>query len=159
MNCNKTYESNVRKILEYAVPIKVILGYLPPKGLLEKHSLSELNSIVKVVKQGNVKEFCSVLDQHQEYLINKGLYLVLDRLKLIGDNLDIHKQHTYLFFSVSKSFESSSQDTPRYITTHSTPLSAHLQSKQKTLLPTVHRKVLLPNECLCNYSWVSFFPC
>lgn len=71
-------------ILEYLIPVKLILGFLPQPRLLTVSGLKHLHGLVLAVKKGNVKDLTSELEQNQTYFIERGLYLILDRLKLIA---------------------------------------------------------------------------
>lgn len=71
-------------ILEYLIPIKLILGFLPSQTLLSNARLKHLQGLVKAVKLGDVKMLNSEVEKFQTYYIDRGLFLVLDRLKLIG---------------------------------------------------------------------------
>mmetsp|Transcript_16191 Transcript_16191/g.20761 ORF Transcript_16191/g.20761 Transcript_16191/m.20761 type:complete len:440 (+) Transcript_16191:82-1401(+) len=83
-HCHRSHTENIRRILEYLIPVKLILGYLPDKALLRRPELSHLEGLVTAVKQGNVRELSKELEKNQRLYISKGLYLSLDRLKILG---------------------------------------------------------------------------
>jgi len=83
-HCHKEYHGNIRRILEYLIPVKLILGYLPDEELLKRQELSHLSGLVKCVKIGDVRKLSEELERNQHLYISKGLYLSLDRLKVIA---------------------------------------------------------------------------
>lgn len=55
----------------------------PKKSLLEKFKLTQFIDIVQSIKSGNIKQFNECLSTHQNFFISKGIYLILEKLKII----------------------------------------------------------------------------
>lgn len=115
-HCNKNKPRNVLLILEYLIPVKLILGYLPQTRLLSVQGLQHLQGLIKAVKDGNVKLLTAELEKNQTYFIERGLYLILDRLKLIGMSFTLDNSTLTTNASVQKSIQESCSCTPRYFT-------------------------------------------
>lgn len=56
---------------------------MPTKTLLEKYDLLQLWEIVEAVKSGHVNQLSDVMQKHQSFFIKCGIYLILERLKII----------------------------------------------------------------------------
>lgn len=83
-NCHKLSQKNKRLILIYLVPVKMLLGYIPSKQVLEKYDLIQLWDLVQAVCQGNLKVFDELMEKHEEFFIKCGIYLIVDKLKIIA---------------------------------------------------------------------------
>jgi len=58
-NCHVSSQKNIRLILIYLIPVKMLLGRLPPLELLHAHGLDQFVDIVKAVRQVALFElFC-----------------------------------------------------------------------------------------------------
>ncbi|KAK3282451.1 hypothetical protein CYMTET_9813 [Cymbomonas tetramitiformis] len=80
-HCHKASVANKRLILQYLVPVKLLLGSLPRAGLLEQHQLPEYVPVVQAMRTGNVRLLDEALETHQEAFFRTGTYLVLERLR------------------------------------------------------------------------------
>ena len=49
-NCHRRCRRNLRLILTYLIPVKMLLGHLPHQDLLEKHDLTQFSDVVKAVR-------------------------------------------------------------------------------------------------------------
>jgi len=83
VHCHKNSKKNKRLILIYLIPVKMLLGFMPSQSLLEKYSLQQFSSIVRAVKQGNLLAFSSSLAEHEAFFVHCGIYLILEKLKII----------------------------------------------------------------------------
>ncbi|KYQ92434.1 proteasome component region PCI domain-containing protein [Tieghemostelium lacteum] len=81
--CPMNSVKNKRSILIYLVPMQLHQCKFPKKSLLEKYNLYQFTDIVEAVKSGNVKIFNNCLNTHQNFFIAKGIYLILEKLKII----------------------------------------------------------------------------
>ena len=82
-NCHPRSLNNKRQILIYLIPVKLLLGYQPTNGLLEKYDLGEFVDICHAVKRGNVSKFQQELDKNESYFFEIGVYLILERLRMV----------------------------------------------------------------------------
>ena len=82
-NCLKSSTHNKRLILISLVPIKMLLGYIPNKHILEKYDLLAFWDVVQAVCQGNLKRFDELMMMHELFFINCGIYLIMDKLKIL----------------------------------------------------------------------------
>lgn len=83
-NCHKQSKKNKRLILIYLVPVKMLLGFIPSKEVLEKYDLMQLWDLVQAVCQGDLKSFDELMEQHEAFFIKCGIYLIVDKLKIIA---------------------------------------------------------------------------
>lgn len=83
-NCHKSSVRNKRLILIYLVPVKMLLGYIPSYKVLEKYNVVEFWELVRAVCQGNLKLFDELLEKHESFFIHCGIYLIVDKLKIIA---------------------------------------------------------------------------
>lgn len=83
-NCHKLSRRNKRLILIYLVPVKMLLGYMPSYKVLEKYDVVEFWELVCAVCQGNLKLFDEIMEKHESFFIKCGIYLIVDKLKIIA---------------------------------------------------------------------------
>ncbi|XP_067007037.1 PCI domain-containing protein 2 [Anabrus simplex] len=81
--CHKKSIRNKRLTLIYLVPVKMLLGYMPTKGVLEKYDLLQFWEVTEAVKQGNIMQLNKVMQRHEPFFIKFGIYLILEKLKCI----------------------------------------------------------------------------
>ncbi|CAH8529418.1 unnamed protein product [Dicrocoelium dendriticum] len=74
---------NKRLILIYLIPVKMLLGIFPFPSLLEKYNLNEFLGISEAVKAGNLQKMDSELNKYEGFFLSCGVYLILEKLKLI----------------------------------------------------------------------------
>lgn len=83
-HCHKQSTKNKRLILTYLVPVKMLLGYMPKQSLLEKYNLMEFWELVEAVKQGHLQKLETVMSKHEIFFIGAGIYLIVEKLKLLA---------------------------------------------------------------------------
>lgn len=83
-NCHRSSNRNKRLILIYLVPVKMLLGYIPKRDVLEKYDVIEFWDLVQAVCQGNLKLFDELMEKHETFFIKCGIYLIVDKLKIIA---------------------------------------------------------------------------
>lgn len=83
-NCHKLSKRNKRLILIYLVPVKMLLGYIPKREVLEKYDVIQFWDLVVAVCQGNLKSFDELMEKHESFFIKCGIYLIIDKLKIIA---------------------------------------------------------------------------
>ncbi|KAK1418607.1 hypothetical protein QVD17_27752 [Tagetes erecta] len=81
-HCDPQSEANIRMILKYLVPVKLSMGILPKKSLLEKYNLLEYSDIVLAMKRGDLRLLRHALEEHEDRFLRSGVYLVLEKLEL-----------------------------------------------------------------------------
>ncbi|KAH8262238.1 hypothetical protein KR038_008780 [Drosophila bunnanda] len=81
--CPARFTKNKRLILLYLVPVKMLLGYMPPptKDLLERYDLLLLHDLALAAKAGNVGKFDGIVRKQELFLMRSGIYLVVQKLK------------------------------------------------------------------------------
>ncbi|VDQ00512.1 unnamed protein product [Trichobilharzia regenti] len=50
---------------------------------MAKYNLKEFKSIAEAVKTGNLRKMNSALEEHESFFLTCGVYLILEKLKLI----------------------------------------------------------------------------
>lgn len=56
---------------------------MPSKTVLEKYDLTQFVEVVAAVKQGNILQLNKAIHQHEMFFIKCGIYLLLEKLKII----------------------------------------------------------------------------
>ena len=82
-HCHKKSKKNKRLILTYLLPVKMLLGFMPKYTLLRKYNLMEFKDLIEAVKKGDVRSLEIVMSRLETFLINAGIYLIVEKLKLI----------------------------------------------------------------------------
>ncbi|EDO39944.1 predicted protein [Nematostella vectensis] len=82
-HCHRESPKNKRAILIYLIPVKMLLGNFPKQEVLKKYRLSQFIEVVKSVRQGNLLLFDETLERQQAFFIQCGIYLILEKLKII----------------------------------------------------------------------------
>ncbi|GIL81754.1 hypothetical protein Vretimale_1374 [Volvox reticuliferus] len=82
-HCAVTSPNNIRRVLRYLIPVKMLLGILPSEGLLRQYGLLEYEPIRRAVKEGNLGLLLSSLESNQVRFIQSGTFLLLERLQLV----------------------------------------------------------------------------
>ncbi|CAH1963445.1 unnamed protein product [Acanthoscelides obtectus] len=83
-NCHRASRKNKRLILIYLVPVKMLLGYIPSRKVLEKYDVLQFWDLVQAVCQGNLKQFDQLMLTHESFFIQCGIYLIVDKLKIVA---------------------------------------------------------------------------
>jgi len=81
-HCHHQSAKNVRLILQYLIPVKMILGTLPSKSLLTKYNLREFAEVVEAMRRGDVRRLDAALRQHEATFVKQGTYLLLEKLRM-----------------------------------------------------------------------------
>jgi len=81
--CHKASKQNKRMILIYLLPVKMLLGHMPKASLLKKYDLLQFDDVAKAVCSGNVRLLNSSLEKNESFFIKCGIYLILEKLKVI----------------------------------------------------------------------------
>ncbi|XP_020631277.1 PCI domain-containing protein 2-like [Orbicella faveolata] len=82
-HCNISSSKNKRAILVYLIPVKMLLGYIPKEEILYKYNLTQFVDIVRSVRMGNLALLNETLEGQQAFFIQCGVYLILEKLKII----------------------------------------------------------------------------
>ena len=81
-NCPARYKKNKKIILVYLIPVNMLRGYMPKQNLLLKYDLKPFVEIVNAVKQGNILKFNKDMLEYEDFFIENGVYLFLEKLKM-----------------------------------------------------------------------------
>ncbi len=82
-HCYQSSIKNKRLILIYLIPVKLLHGHIPSDELLQTYDLPQLIPIAHAVKDGNISALKDALAQHQMFFIQWGIFLLLERLRMI----------------------------------------------------------------------------
>ncbi|XP_031489232.1 enhanced ethylene response protein 5 isoform X1 [Nymphaea colorata] len=80
--CHPQKQANIRLILKYLIPVKLSLGILPKKWLLEKYNLLEYADVIQALRTGDLRLLRNALQKHEDRFLRSGVYLVLEKLEL-----------------------------------------------------------------------------
>lgn len=83
-NCHRSSKKNKCLILIYLVPVKILLGYIPSKQILEKYDLLQFWELVQAVCQGNLLLLDQVIEKYETFFIKSGIYLIVEKLKIVA---------------------------------------------------------------------------
>lgn len=74
----------------------MLLGFMPKKEILERYDVLQFYELACALKMGDVQKFDEVIQRHETFFIENGIYLIVEKLKIIG--------YRNLFKRVSKRF-------------------------------------------------------
>jgi len=80
---HKSSVKNKRSILIYLLPVKMQLGKMPSVKLLKQYELVPFVAVRNAVISGNLLMLTRALEKNQAFFIKVGIYLVLEKLKII----------------------------------------------------------------------------
>lgn len=83
-HCHKKFPKNKRLILIYLVPVKMLLGYMPKREMLERYDVLQFHELACALKEGNIAKFDEVIQRHENFFIEYGIYLIVEKLKIFG---------------------------------------------------------------------------
>lgn len=83
-NCPKKSRKNKRQILIYLIPVKMLLGIMPREEALQEYNVQQFFDLVQALKQGNVRKLDEVIEKHERFFIDSGIYLIVEKLKIIA---------------------------------------------------------------------------
>ncbi|KAL7983852.1 hypothetical protein Chor_000728 [Crotalus horridus] len=82
-HCHRSSQKNKRMILIYLLPVKMLLGHMPMVQLLKKYDLMQFAEVTKAVSEGNLLLLNDALAKHETFFIRCGIFLILEKLKII----------------------------------------------------------------------------
>ncbi|NWR77301.1 PCID2 protein, partial [Centropus unirufus] len=82
-HCHRSSQKNKRMILIYLLPVKMLLGHMPTIQLLKKYDLMQFAEVTKAVSEGNLLLLNDALTKHETFFIRCGIFLILEKLKII----------------------------------------------------------------------------
>lgn len=83
VHCHRSSQKNKRMILIYLLPVKMLLGHMPTIQLLRKYDLMQFSEVTKAVSEGNLLLLNDALAKHETFFIRCGIFLILEKLKII----------------------------------------------------------------------------
>ncbi|KAG7467019.1 hypothetical protein MATL_G00148970 [Megalops atlanticus] len=82
-HCHRSCQRNKRLVLIYLLPVKMLLGHMPTHQLLRKYDLLQFADVTKAVSEGNLLLLNEALAKHETFFIRCGIFLILEKLKII----------------------------------------------------------------------------
>lgn len=84
--CTGYYPKNKRLILLHLIPVEFfVFGRAPNQKLLEKYKLTEyFDSILSASISGNIAEFNQAIEKNEDWYIQKGIYLIIEKMRWIA---------------------------------------------------------------------------
>ncbi|KAM4862285.1 PCI domain-containing protein 2 isoform X4 [Urocitellus parryii] len=82
-HCHRSSQKNKRMILIYLLPVKMLLGHMPTVELLRKYHLMQFADVTRAVSEGNLLLLNEALARHETFFIRCGIFLILEKLKII----------------------------------------------------------------------------
>ncbi|KAF4532008.1 hypothetical protein B566_EDAN006553 [Ephemera danica] len=81
--CHRESRKNKRLILIYLTPVKMLLGYMPRRSVLEKYNLLPFWEVAQAVKVGSAAKLGEAMQKHEAFFIRCGVYIILQKLEMI----------------------------------------------------------------------------
>lgn len=100
--CPKNEKRNRARILQYLTPVQIYFGIYPSNKLIEKYELQEYKELVPAIVCGDIQKFQESMKLNQSFFLNRGVYLLIEKLKTI--------LYRNLIFKVYNILDKSSQD-------------------------------------------------
>lgn len=94
-----------RKLLQMMLPLKAVLGQLPPAQVLAQPEFKVFAIVMQAMKEGHVKAIENELQTHVALLISQGTYFLVAECKLIALRNFLYKFHLLLGRPPQISFE------------------------------------------------------
>lgn len=83
-NCHPNSRKNKRLTMIFLIPIKMLLGRMPSKQLLEKYDLCQFDDIKRAVISGRIGDLDRAIEAHSDFLWRYGIYLIIEKLRPIA---------------------------------------------------------------------------
>jgi hypothetical protein len=61
----------------------MFLGKMPKESLLKEYNLYQFENLSKAVQLGNLQLFTETLEKYQDFFIQKGIYLLIEKLTML----------------------------------------------------------------------------
>jgi len=62
--------------------VKLLKSQYPLEKLLHKYKLNQFADLIQSIKRGDLENFNTNLEKNQKFYIQKGIYLILEKLKI-----------------------------------------------------------------------------
>lgn len=62
----------------------MLLGYMPKREMLERYDVLQFHELACALKEGNIAKFDEVIQRHENFFIEYGIYLIVEKLKIFG---------------------------------------------------------------------------
>lgn len=83
-NCHPNSRKNMRLTLIFLIPIKMLLGRMPTKELMEKYDLKQFEPIKRAVIAGHIYDLDQAIETHSDFFWRYGIFLIIERLRPIS---------------------------------------------------------------------------
>lgn len=74
---------NKQQTLLYLVVLKMFFGFTPKIDILDKYQLYQLIELIEPVRHGALKTLMEKIREHQQFLIDTGLFFLIENFKLL----------------------------------------------------------------------------
>jgi hypothetical protein len=81
-HCSRSSPGNKKRILQFLIPVRLLKAQYPLDLLLAKYGLLEFQKLILAIKRGDLESFNKNLQENQRFFIQKGIYLILEKLKI-----------------------------------------------------------------------------
>eukprot|EP00943_MAST-04B_sp_MAST-4B-sp1_P007987 g7987.t1 len=81
--CPKNEKRNRARILQYLIPVQIYFGIFPSHRLIEKYDLNQYIELVPAIVCGDIQNFEKHMKLNQSFFLNRGIYLLIEKLKTI----------------------------------------------------------------------------
>lgn len=72
---------NVRHVLLYLIPAKILMGVLPSNAMLERFDMRWFVDISNAIRTGDLHLFDDAVEKYEEFFIRKALWLAVEKMR------------------------------------------------------------------------------
>ncbi|DBA71484.1 hypothetical protein WJX79_006638 [Trebouxia sp. C0005] len=81
-HCHKDALQQKTRILQFLIPVQMLLGKLPSAAMRQKHNMHMYDTIIQAVRAGDVRTFQQEMDSNMHTFCVQGTFFLLEKLKL-----------------------------------------------------------------------------
>lgn len=72
---------NMRRVLLYLIPAKILMGVLPSNNMLQKFNMRWFMDISNAIRTGNLRLFDDAVEKYEEFFIKGALWLAVEKMR------------------------------------------------------------------------------
>lgn len=81
-HCQRDALQQKNRILQFLIPVQMLLGKLPSTAIRQKHNMHMYDTIIEAVRAGDVQTFQQEVDANMHTFCVQGTFFLLEKLKL-----------------------------------------------------------------------------
>ncbi|GAB5369715.1 hypothetical protein AAMO2058_001429300 [Amorphochlora amoebiformis] len=80
-HCHIAAKRNKMRVLQFLIPVKLLLKKTPHPRLLQKYPFPQFQAVIQAVRKGDLKAYNRELERHEDFFVQTGVFLVMEKLK------------------------------------------------------------------------------